>query len=230
MEGLKLVDNCFYKETCLLYSGEHCNDSCIRFAEMKNLFQTSLIPKARWGLEKLSPDEKDLQSYLELNDIKLNITEFVDNGRNLYIWSRSCGNGKTSWAIKLLKSYFNSIWNGNGLRVRGLFLHTPTFLQEIKNQFDNPTDEFQKILDLVTEVDIVVWDDISATRMSEYDTSQLLLFIDKRVSEKRTNIYTGNIAPDNLYTNVGTRLGSRIVELSKCIEFKSNDDRRDIKW
>lgn len=224
-----MTENCFYKETCQLYGGELCNDSCVRLAEMKSLFKTSHLPFARWGFERLQPDDIDLESYRELNEIKLNIKDFVTEGRNLYIWSYSCGNGKTSWSIKLLKSYFNSIWNGNGLKTRGLFLHTPSFLQEIKNQFDNPTDEFQRILDIVADVDVVVWDDIAATRVSEYDANQLLLIIDKRVSEKHTNIYTGNIAPQDLKKNVGARLSSRIIELSKSIEFKSSD-RRNIKW
>jgi len=77
--------------------------------------------------------------------------------------------------------------------------------------------------------DVVVWDDIASTKLSDYDIQQLLTLIDARVSEGLSNIYTGNITSHEALTKaVGDRLASRIWNLSTLVEFKGKD-RRD-EW
>jgi glutamine amidotransferase-like uncharacterized protein len=54
-------------------------------------------------------DGKDLKAFTRLKEIQTNITNFVKDGGQLYIHSQGCGNGKTSWALRLAQAYIESI-------------------------------------------------------------------------------------------------------------------------
>jgi DNA replication protein DnaC len=151
----------------------------------------------------------------------------VDNGESLYIFSEYTGNGKTSWAIKLLLKYFDSIWAGNGFRVRGYFQHVPTLFNVLKD-FSKSHEVLKNTLETV---DLVVWDDIAAAKLSDYDIQQLLIIIDSRVSEGLANIFTGNlISHEALQKAVGDRLASRIWHTSTLVEFKGKDRRSEWRY
>ena len=210
---------CWYHEVCQM---ENPCSSCIRYAEMKFLMENSGLPKAKQKPIVLTPEDCDYNSFCQLQDIKNEIVDFVNNGNNLFIGGNT-GNGKTSWAIKILLRYFDQIWNGNGFRVRGLFVHIPTILLELKD-FNNPVSiEYRKNL---LESDLVVWDEIGGIGMSNYDYSQLLAIIDKRVLEEKANIYTGNFSSEQESIKLlGERLSSRIWKLSQTIILNGKDRR-----
>ena len=209
---------CWYRNVCKL----ECTN-CIRFIEILYLINNSGIPKNQQKPIALHPNGVDLPEFRKLKKIKDNIVNFVEQGKNLYISSKSSGTAKTSWSIKLMLKYFDSIWNGNGQKVRGLFIHTPTFLQQLKD-FDNPlTTEYKE---LIKSCDLVVWDDIATSHMSNYEYTQLLIYIDHRILNGKSNIYTSNVTTlESLEEIVGSRLASRIFSTSKVIEFKAADGR-----
>lgn len=219
------MDNCIYNSTCELYHTDVCNNSCIRYIEMNSLLKNSRIPKNMQRIIDLYPDNCDLNSFIQLKQIKDNIDEYIsDNQLNLYIYSRFTGNGKTSWAIKLMLKYFDKIWVGNGLKPRGLFLNVPTFLLKLKD-FNNIDMELQQIKKLIPEVDLIIWDDISSTKLSDYDNSQLLSYIDERILSGKANIFTSNVNEETLKDVLGNRLSSRIWNNSIKIELKGTDRR-----
>lgn len=215
-------DDCWYKSVCAL--NDMCSDSCIRYLEMSALVRQSGIPESKWFPDSLSPDDCDYSAFCDLADIKDDIYRFVTRGDNLYLFSDKTGNGKTSWAIKLMLKYFDLVWAGNGFRCRGLFVHVPTFLTKLKN-FDSPdaiVDEWKLML---PSVDLVVWDDIASTNLSNYDHSQLITFIDQRTLSKKSNIYTGNLKLGGMEKSLGARLASRVWNASHRIELKGRDKR-----
>ena len=216
-------DICWYKNVCQ----NKCIDSCIRYMEMDFLLYHSQIPKKQQFPISLVPENKDYDNFVYLADIKDDIVNFVNNGENLYITSNYTGNGKTSWAIKMLLKYFDSVWSGNGFRIRGVFIHVPTFLNKLKSDIKNPDLEFESLVSCLVDVDLVIWDDIASTGLSQYDHSQLLTYIDQRVLSGKSNIFTGNI-PDKegLEKAVGARLTSRILS-GETVELKGRDRRLD---
>lgn len=213
-------DRCWYKTVC---ENMVCNNNCIRFIEMSYLMDSSNIPINRQIPTQLIPQDCDYDSFCKLASIKDNIESFVDKGTQLYITSRYTGNGKTSWAIKLLLKYFDTIWAGNGCRIRGIFIHTPTFLTKLK-QFDVKDKKFEELKKHLLECDLVVWDDIGANDMSAYDHTQLLTYIDQRVLNCKSNIYTGNLSRNDLDKSLGVRLASRILS-GEIIELFGKDRR-----
>lgn len=209
---------CWYKDVCDL---DNCTN-CIRYNEMRYLVDESGIP-----FNRQYPDELiagvDIEAFTLLAEIKDDILNFVNNGESLYIASENTGNGKTSWSIKLMLKYFDSIWAGNGFRVRGMFIHVPTLLNQLKN-FQNPLSELYK--QNILNCDLVVWDDIGSNYLSNYDNSQLISYIDQRVFNQKANIYTGNLVDEYQFKQLlGDRLFSRIYKYSTIVIFKGKDRR-----
>lgn len=221
---MKNRSDCWYASVCQ-DTNEDCIVDCIRYEEMKYLMDSSNIPKAKQTPVALYPAECDLEAFRTLNEIKKNIVEFVEKGSNLLIASRYTGNGKTSWAIKILLKYLDCIWAGNGFRQRALFIHVPTLLAKLKD-FNDPN--LQQLKDSIMKVDLVVWDDIASTGISNYDYNNLLVLIDNRLLENKANIYTSNVIDKNKFNElVGAKLTSRVYTSSKIIEFKGEDRRYD---
>lgn len=216
---------CWYDEVCDLYFN-NCEESCIRYKEMSYLISNSNIPESRQFPQTLSAPRCDYDAFCRLSELKSTIDEFVDCGKNLYITSESTGNGKTTWAIKLMLKYFDIIWAGNGFTERGLFIHVPTFLLKCKD-FNNRDLTFEHIKEILPTVDLVIWDDIASTELSAYDYSQLLMYLDMRISNNKSNIFTGNITSrDTMQKALASKLTSRIWSNStEIITFRGGDRR-----
>ena len=213
-----MISNCWYKSVC----DKECKDGCIRYLEMSYLISNSDIPYALQCPPKLEAGV-DYDKFVRLQEIKDNILDFVKSGNNLLIASSTTGNGKTTWAIKLLLKYFDEIWAGNGFRRRGLFIHVPTLLSKLKN-FDDPGLNDYK--NLLVNADIIIWDDIASTVLSQYDYSQLLSFIDQRILSKKSNIFTSNaVKQEDFEKAIGIKLTSRVLHTSEIIIFSGKDRR-----
>lgn len=217
--------DCWYQEVCQL-KHDNCECHCIRYIEMKYLMENCNLPKNKQYPIELTPSKSDFKAFERLKEIKDDIVDFVENGRNLYLCSAITGNGKTSWAIKMMHKYFDEIWDGNDFRIRALFIHVPTFLIKCKD-FKSTDDEFERLKKYIPHVDLVVWDEIAATDMSSYDYSQLLMYIDARSLDNKSNIYTGGVTDrDTMEKLLGTRLTSRIwANNTEIIEFFGGDRR-----
>lgn len=221
------LNQCVFHGVC---RKEDCNENCIRFNEFNFLVSRSNLPSNKTNPNnlKLIPEDQDLDAFLQLNDIKTNIVDFVSHGNNLYLYSSNCGNGKTTWAIKMLLKYFNEVWIGNGFRCRGVFVNVPTLMNELRNNISQKNEKIEELKMLLKTVDIVVWDDIGAVNIKEFDHLVLLSYIDQRINENKSNIYTANLSSYNLEKVVGQRLYSRIWNNSYRIELHGADRRYNI--
>ena len=218
-------NKCWYTSVCGKYGTPECNASCIRYMEMDFLMQNSGIPRNKQYSVLLTPSKKDVQAFVTLKEIKDDIIAFVENGESVYIYSHNFGNGKTTWAIKLMQKYFDKIWAGNGFRCRGIFIHVPTFLTKIKEGISRKDEDFETLKSRLMDVDLVIWDDIAATKLSDYDHANLLTYIDQRKLQELSNIYTGNLPQNELQEALGNRLSSRVWNDSTPIRFLGADRR-----
>jgi hypothetical protein len=204
---------------------------------MSHLLKYSGIPESLHKPIALYPESCDMAAFKRLAEIKSNIKSEIQNGLNLYIYSSNCGNAKTSWAIKLLQSYFNSICYGNCLKPRGFFLHTPSFLIDRKMTFKD-SDNANRLIsikdDMGTElvtmnnllnIDVIVWDEIGVKGMSQFDYLSWLSILDQRILKGKSNIFTGNVNQAELENILGSKLISRVWSASEIIEFKGRDRR-----
>lgn len=218
MEQCWLYDDCNHKD---------CNNFCIRKEKLTFLYNNSLLPyKQRKRIELFIDDDKaDLDAFTKLATIEKNILSFVDNGNNLYLFSSQVGNGKTSWAIRMLQSYFNRIWPRTDLTCRALFISVPRFLLAIKDNISNKNDYASFIKDNILKADLVIWDDIFHKSITEFEYTQLLSYIDSRLALGKSNIYTSNTSPNEASRIVDARIVSRVTGLATQIELKGGDKR-----
>ena len=174
---------------------------------------------------KVDQDGTDLEQFKQLAGIEQNICKFIEEGKNLYLHSANCGNGKSSWAIRLTEAYFNKIWARTEPRCRVLFISVPRFLLALKDSITNKSAYIDYIKENVLEADLVIWDDIAAKMGSEFELTHLLNIIDNRLALGKSNIYTSNLNRQQLYTALGERLTSRIANMSIDIELFGSDKR-----
>jgi len=218
-------EECWYKDHCTKFP-EECKFGCTRHLEMHYLMSHSNLPKVKQYPVPLKPSKEDMSAFKKLLKIKNDIKEWVKSGGSLYICSESFGNGKTTWAIKLLLKYFDEIWAGNGFKTKGIFIHVPTLLTQIKSNISNRNKDFEIMLEQLSTADLVVWDDIAATKLSDYDHTNLLTLVDQRLLSCLANIYTGNLVTEEAINNaLGKRLSSRIYSFENTIEFTGSDRR-----
>lgn len=224
------MQECFVKDICNLYKDNTCpheNDFCMRQYKIDYLLDQALLSSAQKQRKALLLDvnKRDLEAFSELNTIKNNIVSFTNNGNNIYIYSKIPGNGKTSWAIKLIQAYVYKIWPESKLTCRVLFINVPKFLIALKASISNQSDYIDHINKYVNSADIVIWDDIGTKVATEFEHEHLLSLIDSRLLDNKSNIFTSNIIPNDLSGFVGDRLASRIINTSKTVEFLGADKR-----
>lgn len=212
-------NNCWYKDICHL----DCRN-CVRFRTMSDMLERSGLPKAQWYPDKLTPTTPDdKRTFGKLKDIQRKIDKYVENGYNFFLSSVESGTGKTTWAIKLMLSYFDKVWSTSGIDPVGMFVHVPTLLRQLKN-FNNPLPE--EYIESLKECDLVIWDDIATTQLTDYEYNQLLVLIDSRTMNKKSNIYTSNVvSKDELIKVLGARLTSRVYNSSIVAVFTGKDVR-----
>ena len=220
MDGQKNSE-CWYADTCQ----EDC-DRCVTFIQLDWQMKNSGLPPAKQRPIQLfvTPhNECDREKYIRLAEIRKNIVEYVGNGNNLYICGTNTGNGKTSWAIKMLHTYFHNRCEGNYENLLGLYVSTVDLLLKLKD-FNNPLPA--KYKQQLETVDLVIWDDIAVTGISQYDFTQLYSIINNRIFAGKSNIFTSNVIDfDKLSQVLGSRLASRIYNDSEKIELKGVDMR-----
>ena len=213
------ADNCLYKDICTLFGTEDCNSVCERYIMVNFLLHHSQIPVRHRVRKKLVAPQQDVKAYQFLNDIRNNVVDFVDSGNNLYIFSEQKYNGKTSWAISLMLKYFNEVWQGNGFRIRGVFVSVPMFLMKYKNVMSNPDLEFEQFKEIIRTADLVIWDDIATTKLSQYDSGVLYAYISERMVNGKSNIYTGSMGKSDMSVCLGNNLCSCICSNLYPVKF-----------
>ena len=216
-------------------SREKCSDSsCSWGASLKGLLMSSRLPKSQWKKVGLIPDDVDVDAYERLAEIRESIYDCVypeQDYKNILICSKNAGNGKTTWAIKLLQQYFISIASYSYLDpeegiMHGCFVPTTQFIHDAK-QFGRPVYErYEKLADTADKAEFTVFDDVGAAEYTKYDYTTLLVAIDRRVFAKKCCVFTTNLTTkEDMVKKVGERLADRIWDTSEIIEFKGDGVR-----
>jgi DNA replication protein DnaC len=193
---------------------------------MKWQMENSGLPEAKQKpitLYLTDDNSGDKKAYCRLAEIRQNIVDFVEQGKNLYICSNRSGNGKTSWAIKMLHTYFHYTAVGSYDNLKGMFVSVPRLLLQLKD-FNNPLSaKYKKQLETV---DLVIWDDVAVSGISQYDYTQLFTLVDVRMLSEKSNIFTSNVVSEKELGEIfGNRLTSRLYNSSEIVELKGKDMR-----
>ena len=137
------------------------------------------------------------------------------------------GVGKTHLAVSILK----------GLTERGfncLFYESGSLLKEIQNSYNVNTQTSElKVLSPILEAEILVLDEIGATKPSEWVRDTMANIINTRYNDKKLTIFTTNYLDEKrtereetLEERIGVRLRSRIFEMCRTVPIGGEDFRR----
>ena len=219
-----LNKNCWLQDHC---NKIDCDKFCLKYFKLNYLYDKALISEQQRKYIPLRLDDTliDKEAFNFLKHIEINIENFISGRNNLYIYSQIAGNGKTSWSLRLLQSYFNKIWLKSELKCRALFINVPRFLLALKDNITQKSDYIQHIKENILDCDLVIWDDIATKAVTQFESEHLLSIIDTRINAGKSNIFTSNLNDAELHSALGDRLHSRIMGMSHKVEFKGYDKR-----
>lgn len=142
-----------------------------------------------------------------------------------------CGVGKTHLAVSVLKAL---IEKGIG----GLFYDFRDLLKEIQDSYNPNTHNSElKILAPVFDAEVLLLDELGASKPTEWVQETITHIINKRYNEKKVTIFTSNYQDipvgsnydESLTDRVGVRLRSRLHEMCRLILMEGDDYREHIR-
>ena len=135
------------------------------------------------------------------------------------------GTGKTSWACKILSYYFRKVAFKSGLENEGLYIYLPTFLDDLRQSYDEPDADFSELLDMLKNCKLLVIDDIGAEKSTEWVNERLLSIINTRMMKGLSTVYTSNCSLEEIGNRMGERISSRIRGSATEIHLVGQDRR-----
>ena len=201
---------------------------CIKLFKLQQLYDLSLLTeKQRIRIPlRIDADGTDQSAFERLSVIESDVVRyFGESGNSLYIYSSNVGNGKTTWAIRLIQSYLTNVWYKCDIDCKALFVSVPKYLVAIKDNISEVNEYAQHVKKYVYSADIVVFDDIATKSATQFEHEILFNMIDARVNLGKSNIFTSNMDYVGLVNTVGERIASRIFNTSEKIRFDGQDKR-----
>lgn len=227
-------NDCWMKNECKKFNNLSkeclCRNSdifCLKLFKLDTLYSQTLlsIPQRKRINLRVDSDGTDRDAFIKLKQIENDIETFICNGKNLYLYSVKCGNGKTAWAIRMIQTHLNNVWIKSDIRCRALFINVPRFLLALKDNISVHSEYIEHIKNNILSADIVVWDEVASKGFTEFEMENMFALINMRLDYNKSNIFTSNICGVELKDRIGDRLYSRIVNTSECIELKGADKR-----
>ena len=216
---------CWAEKYCKGFNKPSCTKFCEGYVVLEILYKFSNIPQRYQYpviLETKGPDEK---IYQELSNIMSNdIVKWINSGNSLLLWGDRKGNGKTTMACAIANKYIREMASKTTFDPVVHFIKTAKFLEEMRQQFTNPTPEWPERMRMIETVPLLIIDDIGAEKPSDWVRERLLNIIDERYSNNLSIIYTSNCTKAQMLENLHERVYDRMKD-AKSLEFTGNSWR-----
>jgi len=181
-----------------------CEHKIIRFKKIG-------IDKRFWRLPKFRIEAGNKTAFEA-------VEEFIKNPtKGLFLFGQA-GTGKTHLVSKIAQKVKKEVE----------FVKVPRLLLSLKANFNGHGYRNEQIINRLSNVEILILDDLGAEKTSEWVTETLYILIDERYSNMKTTIFTSNYHLSDLVGRLGDRVVSRILEMCRVIEIKTSDKRKDI--
>lgn len=147
------------------------------------------------------------------------------------IFCGPCGVGKTHLAVAALRAMVERYG------VRGLFFEFGTLLRRIQDTYDRRSETPSwAVIGPTIEADLLVLDDLGATRSTPWVLDTLGLIVGERYNRNRMTLFTTNRPEhspkgqsETLADRVGERLASRLAEMCRTVVMDGPDFRKSIR-
>ena len=141
----------------------------------------------------------------------------IDEGRGIWFVG-DVGTGKTTLAMLVSKS---AIEAGRSVAIYSL----PRLLGLLREAMVSE-EGLQRLVDDLSEVDLLHLDDLGAERATEWVLEQLYAIVNARYEEQRSLVITTNLEPHELVEQLGPRIVSRISEVCGEPVWMKGEDKR----
>ena len=194
--------------------------------KLNNLFELSGLPKKYFEPQHLVKREVDAECWDWLEDVRNNIVEEVQRGLNIVITSTTVGNGKTSWAVRLLQRYLAETALDGRMVEKGMFVVSAQLLTEFGDyNYFQTMKEFLERFEKLKTCDLLVIDEIGGGSLTKASYPYLYDLVNYRVDNNLSTIYTTNYTDEEVINLLGQRLFSRIYDTSVVLEFEASNVR-----
>ncbi len=197
---------------------EHC--TLANYDTGDSVINSELVTTSEAGLSKWKAkmaSQTLLEEYLTID------------GRGLLL-SGPVGVGKTHLAVAILQELIKRY------QVRGLFYQFGALLRRIQDSY-NPVSQSSELAVLapVFEADVLVLDELGASKPTDWVQDTMMQIINARYNEKRLTIFTTNYSDKRknqddptklLEDRIGVALRSRLYEMCKTVEIEGEDYRK----
>jgi len=214
---------------------ERMPDARVRRCACRTVSRTSSLDDASRIPRRY--DECNFDSYFPLNPSQEAALMFArrvaDEYPNLDIgllFIGTCGIGKTHLAVSILKALLEK-------NIPCLFYDFRDLLKEIQDSWNSQTQTSEMdILSAVYQAEVLVLDELGASKPTEWVKDTMTHVINKRYNDKKVTIFTSNYLDaktnpydETLQERVGVRLRSRLHEMCKVITITGDDYRKTVK-
>jgi DNA replication protein DnaC len=154
------------------------------------------------------------------------VENYPGDGRGLLLMG-SCGVGKTHLSIAILRGLLAK-------GVRCLFYDFSALLKEIQASYNPNTHTSElEILAPVFDAEVLVLDELGASKPTEWVRDTMLQIIRARYNDKRLTIFTSNYMDESsrfenetLEDRIGVRLRSRLYQMCQTVVMDGEDYRK----
>lgn len=177
----------------------------------------------------LYPDNIDKETFRCLKKVHDQCKSFFNSQGSMFIVSQTVGNGKTSWAIKIMKRYIQE--HACYYDLDCVFINVPEFLALRKSAMNYTDDalKFHSLEKRVKQAKLVVFDDFGCGNTSDFDETFLYTIIDYRWRNGLSGIYTSNVSAQDLRKAMGDRIVDRVVyDKNTCKYWIQGSSRRNM--
>ena len=241
-DGLREASFSISEDTCpvcagteiLLKDGIARRCECWKRNESQRILGAACIP-ARYlncslaNFEAESDDSK-WRAKAEAGTLIEDFPQIVRTHGKGLMYVGNVGVGKTHLAVAILRELIDRYG------VRGLFYQFGMLLKEIQNSY-NPVSQTSElgVLQPVFEADVLVLDELGASKPTDWVRDTMMQIINTRYNEKRITIFTTNFRDvaendktETLEDRIGTRVRSRLYEMCKTVQIEGEDYRRKL--
>lgn len=202
--------------------------SCRRRKDDISEYQKVKLPKRYDGCHFHNYKPQNASQRAALNFASSFAMDFPATDRGLLLMG-TVGVGKTHLAVSILK----------GLTERGfycLFYEFGTLLKEIQDSYNPNTFTSElSVLSPVLSADVLVLDELGASKPTDWVRDTLGHIINSRYNEKKFTIFTTNYLDERkndreetLEDRIGVRTRSRIFEMCRSVVISGDDHRRSL--
>jgi len=199
-----------------------------RDARIATLRQRSGLSKRMKGytLENFDPyasPPSTVRAVEKVEEYLNNWDENRESGRGLYL-SGDVGTGKTHLAVAVMNELIRR------KRVPALFVTVPELLDNLRGAYNDLGRNLDEWMDTVKNADLLVLDDLGSERPTEWVQERIFVIVNHRYREALPTIFTSNIGPKDVATQLGERTASRIIAMcEEGIDIEGDDYRESAR-